>query len=415
MCNDPRIINIKNISFSGNGINKKYNNLVNETVNNINFVPQNNKFNVNEIKSRLTSTTDHGKFQNLKDTEFDEDLNLNLLNEEQLNALKQEEAEIWELYLTEAFSHLQNIEEKVALKNEESEKIMSSRFDLAERSEKLFKIQELAYFPEGVTEFLDRTLNITLTFDKLSINNNKIKQIFTSHDSLTNGKDIFDPNNIGFDLENCTLARVDLLFARNETRMYVGINILSYVDTINDKDIVLGARKERSLGKNENYHFELPSRTTFQYPITIYKNNSNVNHEYAKLYPWLTPNAESIDRDVIDYFSDKKLVPTWHPIMRIIAENVKRKKKWIFPEITKNPDFADYYEVTNNLYYSARRMLSKIIRISFPITNLNTLGLSVEPVKIESGDDPDPFSITKTGQDIYLKLKLYYTPRIITE
>ena len=100
---------------------------------------------------------------------------------------------------------------------------------------------------------------------------------------------------------------------------------------------------------------------------------------------------------------------------RIKFSNIHLHPKWgDLPTIVTDPQLKTGYKVPIPVYNEAKAELMELMKREFPITNMKTMGLSLDILGNEDDDDEDfgeSTLIRKGKPKLKLKLKFVFTSR----
>jgi hypothetical protein len=342
---------------------------------------------------------------------IDDEIDTSQVNDATMDMLLRTKQYNMDLYLSHAGDFFDKADQlREATKSDALHDIAKS-IDLANHSESLERIRNAHYFPDNIKSSHAIKYSCTVEFKpNTSMPNNIVRVGICDNDTFGRGMNIFGFGDPANDIENCVLADIRIVYAYNNSPYTIGIKITHQIDK---KEVCLDGKLCKRRENNEWYHYIIHAGSKVYNDGSMYKNTSTVNHEYAKVYPWLTPSEKSIDTGVESLTKGLKLVPIEHPVSRHICENAHLNTSWSLPELSPEPRFKGMYMIPTNIYAEARTKLLDVIRSEFPVINMRDLALIAEPIRVENRGDSIEFGGNAKGAyELDLMLLFVYAFRV---
>ncbi len=261
----------------------------------------------------------------------------------------------------------------------DTEEILKIKTMHSEYSQTLMRLKYSCYFPKEIKVIYDPIVYFTNNVNKGSKNEVCLCQNDRSGGIMFYG--VPQTSN----LTNTIVGEMNITYFNNPTNKTLGLLISN---KIKNKKHYLTGNKYVDFNSTSRYHLIIPPKTKIINPVNIYRNVFNNSNDYCQLYTYLTPDPDSIDKDVFAGFLGEKLVPVDHPVYKYIVENAPLWENWEVP-LPESKYNGTKVCIPGPFYEEVKDRLLEIIKIYYPVTNLSTLSFDFEVIKSTESDIVD--------------------------
>ena len=344
------------------------------------------------------------------DERFQEEYDFDKMKENEVEEIESLARKNWHEYAENVKESFQALETASFEREKNAKELKNKNKEMIEHSKDLLIQNKECYFPFYVGEVFDYTEHICERFDSRNAIQTLMKNITIcqNDNSSQNKLNSFSQHAHG-DISNAVIGKVILTQIRNDTDYHIGVTL--FQDTA--CKIPIPGNKERWRDLERWFHFVIPPKFKNFKDHTIYISKKGEGDIYTELYPWLTPNEQSIQKGVINYNSTSYYVVPYHPIARIIMENCHIKKFWEKPKIsTESGDTYGSYIIEKKTFAAAQKNLLDKIKNSIPITDLKQLTVKLEPIQFNDNSKSEYLNFDSSnhlGNDnLFLSMNFIY-------